>query len=174
MLISKACAVVSPPPVPALCTTFLKLADLSVCIALQGHFQIVLNNDHCPLFQKDLSWFQRLMYCSGVWAYIVGAITTPMFIIIPLVSLTSLPTPTSICSCTMIAQASTMRQQLVFDTRVHRCSLVVVFSSSAQSCCCPMSGSYIHWAAYLSVAADHSALHMRLHSDGFLQLQFPS
>lgn len=56
-----------------------------VC-CLQGHFQIVLNNDHCPLFQKDLSWFQRLMYCSGVWAYIVGAITTPMFIIIPLVS----------------------------------------------------------------------------------------
>lgn len=57
-------------------------------VHVQGHFQIVLNNDHCPLFQKDLSWFQRLMYCSGVWAYIVGAITTPMFIIIPLVRLT--------------------------------------------------------------------------------------
>lgn len=56
-----------------------------LALSLQGHFQIVLNNDHCPLFQKDLSWFQRLMYCSGVWAYIVGAITTPMFIIIPLV-----------------------------------------------------------------------------------------
>ena len=69
-----------------------EVADLSVCVALQGHFQIVLNNDHCPLFQKDLSWFQRLMYCSGVWAYIVGAITTPMFIIIPLVSPTSLST----------------------------------------------------------------------------------
>ena len=26
------------------------------------------------------------MYCSGVWAYVVGAITTPMFIAIPLVS----------------------------------------------------------------------------------------
>lgn len=60
------------------------------CACVQGHFQIVLNNDHCPLFQKDLSWFQRLMYCSGVWAYIVGAITTPMFIIIPLVCLTFL------------------------------------------------------------------------------------
>ncbi len=57
-------------------------------VHVQGHFQIVLNNDHCPLFQKDLSWFQRLMYCSGVWAYVVGAITTPMFIIIPLVRLT--------------------------------------------------------------------------------------
>lgn len=67
------------------------LADQSACIPLQGHFQIVLNNDHCPLFQKDLSWFQRLMYCSGVWAYIVGAITTPMFIIIPLVSATGRP-----------------------------------------------------------------------------------
>ena len=54
-------------------------------VLLQGHFQIVLNNEHCPLFQKDLGWFHRLMYCSGVWAYIVGAVTTPMFIIIPLV-----------------------------------------------------------------------------------------
>ena len=53
---------------------------------MQGHFQIVLNNEHCPLFQKDLGWYHRLMYCSGVWAYIVGAVTTPMFIIIPLVS----------------------------------------------------------------------------------------
>jgi hypothetical protein len=52
----------------------------------KGHFQIVLSNEHCPLFQKDLSFFQRMMYCSGVWAYIVGATTTPMFIIIPLVT----------------------------------------------------------------------------------------
>ena len=58
---------------------------LTACRLLQGHFQIVLSNEHCPLFQKDLSWFQRMMYCSGVWAYIVGATTTPMFIIIPLV-----------------------------------------------------------------------------------------
>ena len=53
----------------------------------QGHFQIVLSNEHCPLFQKDLSWFQRLMYCSGVWSYVVGAITAPMFIAIPLVTI---------------------------------------------------------------------------------------
>lgn len=54
---------------------------------LQGHFQIVLSNEHCPLFQKDLSWFQRLMYCSGVWSYVVGAITAPMFIAIPLITI---------------------------------------------------------------------------------------
>ncbi|KAK9904260.1 hypothetical protein WJX75_007984 [Coccomyxa subellipsoidea] len=53
----------------------------------KGHFQIVLSNEHCPLFQKDLSWFQRLMYCSGVWSYVVGAITAPMFIAIPLVTI---------------------------------------------------------------------------------------
>lgn len=29
----------------------------------------------------------RLMYCSGVWAYVVGAMTTPTFIIIPLVTI---------------------------------------------------------------------------------------
>lgn len=66
-------------------------ADWLPVWCLQGHFQIVLNNEHCPLFQKDMSWFQRLMYCSGVWAYIVGAITTPMFIIIPLVSCSPSP-----------------------------------------------------------------------------------
>ena len=27
------------------------------------------------------------MYCSGVWSYIVGAITTPLFIIIPLLTI---------------------------------------------------------------------------------------
>ena len=73
----------------------------NVCV--QGHFQIVLNNDHCPLFQKDLSWFQRLMYCSGVWAYIVGAITTPMFIIIPLVCFTSFPDCMSVVSLSVKA-----------------------------------------------------------------------
>ncbi len=58
------------------------------CLYLaQGHFQIVLSNEHCPLFQKDLSWFQRLMYCSGVWSYVVGAITAPMFIAIPLITI---------------------------------------------------------------------------------------
>ncbi len=57
-----------------------------LCI-VQGHFQIVLSNQHCPLFQKDLSWFQRLMYCSGVWSYVVGAITAPMFIAIPLITI---------------------------------------------------------------------------------------
>jgi hypothetical protein len=47
----------------------------------------VLSNEHCPLFQKDLNWFQRLMYCSGVWSYIVGAITAPVFIAIPLITI---------------------------------------------------------------------------------------
>ncbi len=55
--------------------------------AAQGHFQIVFSGEHCPLFQKDLNLFQRLMYCSGVWSYIVGAITTPVFNAIPLVTI---------------------------------------------------------------------------------------
>eukprot|EP00884_Botryococcus_braunii_P012540 jgi/Botrbrau1/21287/Bobra.0573s0001.1 len=53
----------------------------------KGHFQIMLSSEHCPLFQWELSPFQRLMYCTGVWSYIVGAITTPMFIAIPLVTI---------------------------------------------------------------------------------------
>ena len=47
----------------------------------------MFSREHCPLFQKDLNLFQRLMYCSGVWSYIVGAITTPVFNAIPLVTI---------------------------------------------------------------------------------------
>ena len=52
----------------------------------QGHFQIILNRQHCPLLQRDLSPFMRIMYASGVWSYIVGAISTPFFIIVPMVT----------------------------------------------------------------------------------------
>lgn len=64
--------------------------DLELSVAnhaAQGHFQIVFSGSHCPLFQRDLPWFQRLMYCSGVWSYIVGAITAPVFNAIPLVTI---------------------------------------------------------------------------------------
>ena len=29
----------------------------------------------------------KLLYCSGVWSYVVGALSTPTFIIIPLVTI---------------------------------------------------------------------------------------
>ena len=54
---------------------------------LQGHFQIVLSRRHSPLMIRGLSPFMRILYCSGVWSYIVGAITTPLFIIIPLLTI---------------------------------------------------------------------------------------
>lgn len=49
--------------------------------------QILFNFEHCPLFQSRLSIFMRIMYLSGVWAYIVGALSTPTFIIIPIVTI---------------------------------------------------------------------------------------
>ena len=52
----------------------------------QGHFQIMLSRRHCPLFQRGLSFFQRMMYCTGVWSYIVGAVTTPTYILIPILT----------------------------------------------------------------------------------------
>lgn len=39
------------------------------------------------MLQKRLSWGMRILYMSGVWSYIVGFTSTPMFIIIPLVGL---------------------------------------------------------------------------------------
>ena len=56
-------------------------------LLLQGHFQIMFNPKVSPLFQRKLSWPMRIMYCSGVWSYLIGAISTPTFIIIPLVSM---------------------------------------------------------------------------------------
>ena len=29
----------------------------------------------------------KLLYCSGVWSYVVGALSTPTFIIIPLITI---------------------------------------------------------------------------------------
>ena len=60
--------------------------NVSLC-CIQGHFQIVLSRHHSPLMIRGLSPFMRIMYCSGVWSYIVGAITTPLFIIIPLLTI---------------------------------------------------------------------------------------
>lgn len=67
----------------------MKCARLSfVLIAvLQGHFQIVLSSEYCPLFEGKLSWFDRIMYCTGVWAYLVGGITSPMFTAVPLITI---------------------------------------------------------------------------------------
>ncbi len=28
----------------------------------QGHFQVLFHKDHCPIFQHELSWLQRIMY----------------------------------------------------------------------------------------------------------------
>lgn len=59
--------------------------SLGLADALQGHFQIALNKERCPLLQKRLSWGMRILYMSGVWSYIVGFTSTPMFVIIPVV-----------------------------------------------------------------------------------------
>ena len=42
--------------------------------------------EHCPLLVRNLGIGHRLLYCSGVFSYIVGAITTPTFIVIPLLT----------------------------------------------------------------------------------------
>ncbi|KAK9908885.1 hypothetical protein WJX75_004221 [Coccomyxa subellipsoidea] len=53
----------------------------------KGHFQIILNPARTPLFQWRLRLFDRIMYCSGCWSYTVGAVTTPVFIAIPVLTI---------------------------------------------------------------------------------------
>ena len=52
----------------------------------KGHFQIVFSKNN-PLLQKELSWGMRVLYCSGVWSYFVGAVTTPLFMLIPILTI---------------------------------------------------------------------------------------
>lgn len=42
---------------------------------LQGHFQIIFDKQHCPLLQRRLSLGMKLMYASGVWSYVVRALS---------------------------------------------------------------------------------------------------
>jgi endoglucanase len=53
----------------------------------QGHFQIIFNMRKCPLWQQRLPIFDRFFYCSGVWSYIVCALTTPVFMVVPIVTI---------------------------------------------------------------------------------------
>ncbi|KAK9865087.1 hypothetical protein WJX84_007198 [Apatococcus fuscideae] len=53
----------------------------------KGHFQIMFNPKVCPLFQSELSWGMRLMYCSGVWSYVVAAISTPFLMLVPVITI---------------------------------------------------------------------------------------
>lgn len=59
-------------------------ADGCLCVT-QGHFQIFFSK-HSPILQTRLSWFMRIMYMSGVWSYVVGALATPLFIALPIVT----------------------------------------------------------------------------------------
>lgn len=45
-----------------------------------------MSREHSPLWQSRLSLGMKILYCSGVWSYIVGALTTPLFILIPLLT----------------------------------------------------------------------------------------
>jgi hypothetical protein len=47
----------------------------------------MFSRQYCPLTQAKLSWFMRIMYCSGVWSYVVGALTAPLYILIPLLTI---------------------------------------------------------------------------------------
>ena len=47
----------------------------------------MFNKTHCPLTQQRLSFFMKVLYCSGVWSYVVGAISTPTFILIPIITI---------------------------------------------------------------------------------------
>ena len=51
---------------------------------MQGHYQVIFSRQHCPLFQRKLGLMMKVLYCSGVWSYIVASIATPTFILVPL------------------------------------------------------------------------------------------
>ena len=103
---------------------------------MQGHFQIILNPRRSPLFQWKLRLFDRLMYCSGCWSYTVGAITTPVFIAIPFLTIWigALPCRTVTWHCMVLLPAHLVR---------HGTSLALPSLSCRYACQHPMpSGRY--------------------------------
>ena len=56
-------------------------ALICAVVRVQGHFQIIFNRKYCPLFRAKLPFLSRLLYCSGVWAYCVNALLTPIFMV---------------------------------------------------------------------------------------------
>jgi hypothetical protein len=59
----------------------------AVQCSLQGHFQIIMNRKYCPLFRSRLDWLSRMLYCSGVWSYVINAFTTPIFMAVPIITI---------------------------------------------------------------------------------------
>jgi hypothetical protein len=54
---------------------------------LLGHFQIIFSRKYCPLFRSRLDWLSRMLYCSGVWSYVINAFTTPIFMAVPIITI---------------------------------------------------------------------------------------
>lgn len=52
----------------------------------KGHFQVIFS-EHNPFKQKGLSLGMKILFCSGVWSYIVAFIATPTFILVPLLTI---------------------------------------------------------------------------------------
>ena len=112
-----------------------------LCCAVQGHFQIVLSRRYSPMTIRGLSPFMRIMYCSGVWSYIVGAVTTPLFIIIPLLTIWAGIFPIVISWWAALALTIYYIAQ----------SLVLNYSkkvrSNSKACCAVFSCAVLCWAA---------------------------
>jgi cellulose synthase/poly-beta-1,6-N-acetylglucosamine synthase-like glycosyltransferase len=53
----------------------------------KGHFQIIMNRKYCPLFRAKLDWLSRMLYVSGVWSYVINAVTTPIFMAVPIITI---------------------------------------------------------------------------------------
>lgn len=98
----------------------------------QGHFQVFFHNTHCPLFQHGLSYLQRIMYCQGVWSYIVGAISTPTFVCVPLVTIWAGVFPIVLSWWAALG----LTAYYVATTLVSRCSSLAASTAAFLCCLC--------------------------------------
>lgn len=69
------------------CTAYRTGLNCVTSPPLQGHFQIIMNRKFCPLFRSRLDWLSRMLYCSGVWSYVINAMTTPIFMAVPIITI---------------------------------------------------------------------------------------
>jgi hypothetical protein len=78
-----------PPHCIATATSRARVKPDAVGLLLlpQGHFQIIMSRKYCPLFRSRLDWLSRMLYCSGVWSYVINAFTTPIFMAVPIITI---------------------------------------------------------------------------------------
>ena len=70
-----------------ICLGFIMVAHLTERLPRHGFASYACHVCTADSAALPMQFGMKLLYCSGVWSYVVGALSTPTFIIIPLITI---------------------------------------------------------------------------------------